>query len=470
MSASTVTRSAAVPPASPYSNIGRAGTATAVSTTSSRGVPSRALVETTDIWRYQAPAPGYGNRHINDDAPFTLWDELRETYKSPSMDQLQMIRQRYEANDVYVVLPVVVIETATPPDPVPLTVAGLFAHFVPLGDMYSPSFRQNLTKGYSDPRMADPHPDHIKPWSAPTVKEMRSVALTLSQFCNVKAVNFLHPDIVVEIENDGRVYPPRCLPAVVAGRVTFYYHGLEDFWGREKGLEDVPRVKQPDTANAVIDDTCYLYQGDGKLCPGVKVSSKRSFVARYAREVSLSTSAGVLIRKGAERRLTLASHGFPTNKVYHPNAGEWDIEIGEIKERFPGDLALAKLHSCFEFTNSRNFEAPSPKRLLTADEISSLWSACDGFSSGVVWLCLRGSRVSKTNVGWDTEGIYDTWGLSERHRAYRVGGDIVDGICGAPIVDPEGGVGGFFHQLTHDGRVAITRTLDNLIKAGWSIV
>lgn len=166
---------------------------------------------------------------------------------------------------------------------------------------------------------------------------MRAV-VALQPLCNVKAINFISPLIIVELEVDGTVYAPQSLPGIVGGRPVLYHHSASDYWVTQLPLA-LERTISPNSAQGLEDDTSYLTKDDGRLCPGVRLSSSPlTNIGGYA-EALLGTTSGALLRKDAMERLTVSDQGFPTNEVYHPNIG--GRLIGEIVDRKPS-LNLAR--------------------------------------------------------------------------------------------------------------------------------
>jgi hypothetical protein len=77
--------------------------------------------------------------------------------------------------------------------------------------------------------------------------------------------------------------------------------------------------------------------------------------------VSYVTSAGVLVEKGDEVRLTVAEHGFApaTPWTYHPKIT--DNAIGDVCDRFPNtDIGLLRLLNSITFENNPYFEVATP--------------------------------------------------------------------------------------------------------------
>lgn len=226
-----------------------------------------------------------------------------------------------------------------------------------------------------------------------------------------------------------------------------------------------------DESGSREDNTDYLSQG--QLGPGARVeSSVATEVGPYA-TLSRATTAGVLLRNtsGLER-VTVACRGFPeANAVHHPTNSQHCI--GEVHERMQAyDWGLVKLAPSAAFTKKSYFQAPPPKRLLQYHELQhGEWFAADGMSTGIIFLMVNGIRsMPPPNPPGHCEKIdFTSW----RHElAFEsigpTGGKVKEGLCGAPIVNDDGGVAGFFY-LTN-GRQSLSPILDNLINQGWAIV
>jgi hypothetical protein len=74
---------------------------------------------------------GFGARHINDHAPFSLWNEEKQDFRTPTAQERRFIAKTYNVERLELHDYLMVIETSNPPKPVPLTVACIPAIFVP---------------------------------------------------------------------------------------------------------------------------------------------------------------------------------------------------------------------------------------------------------------------------------------------------------------------------------------------------
>ncbi|PKY07996.1 hypothetical protein P168DRAFT_6147 [Aspergillus campestris IBT 28561] len=180
---------------------------------------------------------GYGSRHYADIAPFSLWDGDSSTFRPPAAHESQWIFDTFSAVSVNFFWPRIIIETATPPSPTPLTIACVAAIFIPVGSKYTPPITNT---NYSNHRMADPIPAHFHwpKWQRPTKEQSRVVWERLGQIMNIEAVNFIPPIIIIELRHDEREYSKRSLPGKVAGRIAVYHRGPPSFW------ETIPHTRE----------------------------------------------------------------------------------------------------------------------------------------------------------------------------------------------------------------------------------
>lgn len=62
---------------------------------------------------------GFGSRHLEDTAPFSLWDQGRKEFRGPTDIEKAWIFSRYQATAIHLDWPIVIIETEYPPSPLP---------------------------------------------------------------------------------------------------------------------------------------------------------------------------------------------------------------------------------------------------------------------------------------------------------------------------------------------------------------
>ena len=112
----------------------------------------------------------------------------------------------------------------------------------------------------------------------------------------------------------------------------------------------------------------------------------------------MSTTSGIILRKGENCYSTVANHGFPnTEDVFHPYpSGE---KIGHIADRYPElDIAMVQLTpaSSDRYTNRVYFQAEAPRRLAeVSDMVPGSWFEVDGMSTGLLSLLYCGRSMER---------------------------------------------------------------------------
>ncbi|CAG8899243.1 unnamed protein product [Penicillium salamii] len=426
-----------------------------------------------ELKRWENPG-AWGARHINDSAPFTLWDEANRRYRLPTREQNAWIRRQSGGGDWEHNGWLMRIETASPPQPISFTLGAMPVLFVPPG---GPFEEPVPSAPYPNPRLPNPCPGVRWPRMVNPTKSQRIAILeAISQLANVRTAIFLPFWTIFELETgDGRTYPAHSLPGTVGGRTALYHHQDLSFFKTMRSLT-CPRIIQSSEASslgpavhdtavhdtavhdtAVHDTANYLRRST--LTPGCRVESGFEVPSPGSQPTTAGTTCGVKIRNSAgEERLTVANRGF--------------LSSNDVVDTRPElDVALVKLTSAasLSFTNTCYFQAEPPTRLLESASIhQGSWSEVDGMSSGLVSMMNTGvietrpiRPVSHPKIPfseWQTRSVNTIFGNIE--------GFISDGVCGAPIVDVEsGGVAGFFHLS--DGSFATSAALDDLIAEGW---
>lgn len=423
--------------------------------------------------QFREKRPGFGSRHIHDDAPFTLWDAAKSEFREPLDHEVQWIQDRYNAHRVLVELPDLFIQTSSPPDPIPLTLAAAVVRFLPLDLILHTTTPQGKFFPYGTKTREDIIGHQIPRFAIPTDSQCLQIIQALQQEMSIRSVHFLPPSIIVELNaHDGIKYERKTLPATAGGLNILYHHSPEAFW---KGQSQLSFARITTPTLHVKDESDYLQQSPFQISPGVCLSSAASTGTHQYQSTWQSSTAGVMIQRGAERRLTVANHGFPaTNEVLHPSPS--GRHIGMIFNRWPAwDLAFVTMDPSISFNNGRYFSAPSPSRLVSENELlAGDWFEVDGISTGRIDLMARGRtlnhRIPEAPQGsvpieypeWDISTVYSVFG--------PMGGAVQDGVCGAPVVDEEGRVAGFFRSVDESGIWAATASLGVLIHQGWSIV
>jgi hypothetical protein len=428
--------------------------------------------------RWQGPR-GFGARHINDRAPFSLWNEEKQDFRSATTQEKRSILETYNAERLEFHDYHIVIETSNPPRPVPLTVACTPAIFVPPGQG-----RKHMSGSapYVGPRVRDPCPNVS--WGrmqTPKISQMTDVISVLMQLVDIKRVSFLPTSIVVElVYGDGRVYTNGSLPAVVAGLTTSYHHDSVPFFNsmkdhtRERLLDPGRYLPGPLIGPLPQDGTNYLREPSWRILnPGVRISTGSATSSGTYADTVQSTTCGILLRKGVSKCVSVANHGFlASNEVFHPAAN--GDKIGDIVNRYPElDIAMVQLtpaHSS-HFSNQTYFQAEPPKRLAdTSNLVRGTWFEVDGMSTGMLsFQYLIDSFERPVRPLGHPEIPVLRW---KRDIAFRIFGasspQLMDGLCGAPFVEVEtGNVAGFFHLANGDW--AECAALDDFVTEGWEI-
>ncbi|KAJ5604535.1 hypothetical protein N7510_009689 [Penicillium lagena] len=424
--------------------------------------------------RWENPG-AWGARHMNDAAPFTLWDGQNCKFRSPTCEEWAWIRNKFGNGQVIMSGWFISIETTRPPQPVPLTIGCMPVYFVAIGASHLEPLPRTP---YPNPRVSDPCP--TLRWPAmqfPSKEQTTALLRALKPLANVRAILYLPSWTIVELQTgDGRVYQPSSLPGVVAGRTTLYHHQEQRFYNamkdqaRERAID--PQAHEDWSQSLPQDDSNYLRAS--YLSPGCRLECGSGSPGSANEFANFATTSGVKIRNPrGEEALTVANHGFLlSTEVYHPRASA--DRIGEVFDRRPEiDVALVGLTpaASAQFTNSCYFQAEPPRFLLKGDQIEQgSWSEVDGMSSGLVSIMAYG-RLFEAPVRPTEHPAIDF----RQWQSYTLGSvfgavnmAISEGICGAPIVNCEtGGVGGFFHQF--DGTNVLTAHLDDLIAEGWQV-
>ena len=415
---------------------------------------------------------GFGCKHRYDDAPFTLWDSDKQDFRLPVKEEQAWFNTKFPDSVIRTRWPILVIETKTPPAPLPLTIAGVAAKFVPPQPMLGPLKEHlpiHITNNYLNLRSSiDPVHFNIPKWQKPTMKQRQELVRVVSTFCNPKWIHVVYPYLIIELHIDSRSYAAGSLPRTIAGCTAIFHHQTTSVF-EGMIIHGLPRLIAPAPE---IEDTSDYLQAHHVLSPGVRILSPlMTNVGPYA-TLATGTTAGVLLRDNhGQQRLTVAHHGFlQSDNVFHPT--EAGTHIGMIDQRFQHlDVALVKLNPSVNFENSSYFESRKPRRLLRGNEIMyGSWFSLDGMSTGLVSLMARGSSMHLpprppvvTAITYRDYTLLDAFG--------QMSTALQEGLRGAAIVEdnvPDGGVAGFFHQ--GNGDFAMAPCLDDLVDLSWSVV
>lgn len=424
-----------------------------------------------DFKRPETNPHGFGFRHVDDDAPFNLWVPGNGDFRSMTAEESAWIYQRYPGIlSISHNGPSLIISTSNIPNPVPIIIAGVATYFMLPNTKDEEAIFVNTR--FASPRVPDPLPNvRIPRLTKVTPQEVVTILSALSKIADIKALNFIDYYLYVELQPNQRHYNNHSLPGVVAGLSTTYHRSEESLWGIQM---DNARTRRIVPSAELVTQDITNYSGDGPLCPGVRLSSATVTSSCTYSSVSRSTTAGIMLQNAlGQRRITVALQGFlESDGVFHPD--DQGVRIGEIDERWKDlDIALAKPDPYLQFTNKEYFGANPPKTLLPSDQaLRGDWFEADGMSTGVVYFQLRGERYTCPPRLEGVEMAYHE--LMEENVVYAhapSGGNMTDGLCGAPIVstDPEtAGVLGFFHLQA--GKICLVASLNELISRGWQVV
>lgn len=300
-----------------------------------------------------------GARHVNDIAPFSLYDVCQGRFTGPNRKQFEWILETYSVTKVSCSIPYLTCFTSTPPPvPVPLTIGGMPAIFSPLWEVSIPFLGETTSPSltwptgdttYANPRVEDPCPSLTWPTGTfPSRYQMISTIEALKPIASIRKVYFLRTGLIVELEHqDARVYLPGSLPGIIARKGVTYYHGSTWLFSQMEahmGEKEIDRARFSTgtvTSHIVPENTNYLPRTN-LITPGVMVSSGP--VSSNEEPLIILTTCGVQVRKGSQMRVTVANHGFlSTNNVFHSTST--GSKLGDIAERYP-DLDVALVDVC----------------------------------------------------------------------------------------------------------------------------
>ena len=416
--------------------------------------------------------PGFGSRHVHDRAPFSLWDYESATFREPLARELDWMFATYRARAIHVNLPDIIIRTDQPPTEIPLTIGGVLVRFVP-EDMVLPNIPVGSLRPYPNSHRGDLLSSPLPLYSIPRHQECHKIIKLLELEVDIRAIHFLPPQIIVELDiTSGKKYDRHSLPSRAGGMSIQYHEANKSFW---KGLSQMGYERLITPTDTVVDDSDYLFSNPHKISPGVCLASSFVMEGNLPTSRWLSTSGGLLLQKGNKRYVSVANHGFPdSSEVYHPRPT--GRAIGQITDRFPvWDLAFAQLDPSISFSNDQYFAAPKPTRLICVEEIKAGdWFEVDGYSTGRLDMCARGRSYVRPNMPEDVQPVpipYRDWMVETAYSLFgTIGASIKEGICGAPVVDQVGRVAGMFSLVDQSGMWAHTAGLDFFSNSGWSLV
>ena len=290
----------------------------------------------------------------------------------------------------------------------------------------------------------------------------------LSVEVKMRAIHFLPPLIIMELAI-GSIYARHSLPGRV-GDINIVYHDSQTSYWAGTGEKTYPRLLEP--CELAQDCSDYLYMGQGILSPGVCIASAALDSSGLLISTWQSTTAGIMLQRGSERLISVANHGFRlSDEVYHPTP--MGRRVGQIVERLPElDIGLVSLDPSISFSNGRYFQSPNPRRMIPHAQIRAGSNfELDGISTGRLDLVAVGKSFYFNDpvllaVESDLVEVQN-WRIEISFSVSGPTGELArDGVCGAPFVDSEGSVGGFFRYSDACSLFAHTPALDDLIRRG----
>jgi hypothetical protein len=417
------------------------------------------LSETTNDDVEQTPIPLY-KQISNDPVNFELYDTDTNVYRPPTDDEIRILHDIFpSAVEFRFEYPVIIVRCETPPAPIPLTVAGVAAIFLPSDDDYEP-----IPGNPGHPRVADYLAGNPYQSNAETQFEFLERLLSTLQEKRLSPIScsLYLGSLVVELKTP---IPAHTLPGRLGGIVPFYSNGIPAWKNRSirQSRLITPNRDTVDTSN---------YHGFG-LTAGVKVCG-----LQYA------GTSGLVVRNrnSGARRVMVANHVFSdTDQVYHPTTSP-QYRIGTIKERFPNiDVALVQLDEHVVYHNGIYFDAPIPKKLVTSQYAGvprQEWFFLDSPFTGMVPFLWAGVRVG---IREDLPGQFHSLRYDREYVLRSMGlnvGQLAEGVCGSPLVhddyntgeESDGAVLGSF-SWTDQSVIEnlFVGVLDELVAAGWDV-
>ena len=236
------------------------------------------------------------------------------------------------------------------------------------------------------------------------------------------------------------------------------------------GKEPALRHKEPRAADPVVrDDARYEV-----LRPGIMVTSERD-----DKGISLTSTSGVYVEdESGNKFLTVAAHGFPKNgAVHHPDSD--GRVIGSIVRSFSQHFDISLVRLGYETFVNETFEAPEEGcpgvRLLRLAELKNLRLG-DLVSMNNPYLGRCDGRVSSISYHPKTkiEGCPEQYWLTTAAWIWTGQGSssqMIDGICGTPVVSEDKEVVGFFRFAGKDplADFCYSTAAENLCVRGYKI-
>ena len=315
------------------------------------------------------------------------------------------LQGRYSVQDMWITPPFLVLRCSEPPDPVerPFTVSGCIAVWIHMDDPVPP-FIPGHSGGDSEfdkfVEVDEAHVDDLNPSETPKPETLLSI-LT-DHFPDAVAISSISTTIIVEFEEVSKdVWAKKleCLPCAFKNipHVLKYSNGI-------LANAEFKRLKTPNPRtlkDSVVDDTDYVAMGRN-FNPGAMLCSDQDD----------AITAGILVQKGAENRLTVAFHCW--DHEYKQNPGKLgdidyfrikqaDSTVGHMLEHIEStDIGLAKLSDEVSFSNRFLDINAVAKVLVPFSQVRRMDQFyIDSFVTGRQFLSCVGCRVLGKTRGQD---------------------------------------------------------------------
>ena len=441
---------------------------------------------------------------------FSFWDEdtgrLQNISEENTTNLSRYMAATYGVSEMEISGPFLLLYCSTVPEPEnrPFLVTGIVAVWLEEDgdeDLITERFPHDLGEGpevtVSDTLAMDLKPAHLP-------KEKTLLALGLQFFPDASHISYLNGIIIVEYPaQDEDTYHMRIkqLPADFSNAtVALGYHN-GPLATTEMKRATIPELsyldRKYDNSNYIKAQNCFF--------PGTMLSS----------DSNTSISAGVMVKKGSEERVTAAFHCWA--KEYedaperlgnqHPfRVTQGDLkdgtQIGYMTERIGDtDIGLVKLLANIAFDNRFLEIDTTAKKLIHSDMVSYLDRfTIDSFVTGAQTLVCMGIRVrSKSQRERDIQGkpedlpppgqyispVQGIYATSTREITGKP--QIREGVCGAAIVRAKasgvagnvldkGEIAGFMHwsdlraKSMSSTLLCYCETANGLIDNGWEVV
>ncbi|KAL9020027.1 MAG: hypothetical protein Q9185_002715 [Variospora sp. 1 TL-2023] len=439
---------------------------------------------------------------------FSYWVEGRG-FTRPGKQYLNLLldylSKEFSVNSVMESGPYLVLTCDVVPEPAsrPFTIAGCVAVWLKEGEAMPGELMIGDSGEAADIRLESDITRDLFPYRLPSKATLQAVTQV---FESAQYVTFYSTGLVIElIPQTEEAYQESLqrLPAHIQDCfVTLGYHN-----GPLATTEMMRKSKpNPTLIEGTVDNTDYLTEEE-RFYPGAMISSSDGN----------TISAGVLVRNGAQSRLTVAfhcwDHEYETNaqSFGNPDAfkavqGDADTgtEIGYVKERFQSsDIGLVKLHDGITFQNQFMEFQTNAKALISSESIEMADEfLIDSYVTGRQTLKCLGIRIRKDSsrekdfiVGKGQEHLLPPSGkyINLIQGIYATSEPVIksppkirEGVCGSALVRSrkrwggdvlsEGAIAGFMQfsdlrpkTLDNSQLLCVCEVLDDFIADGWEV-